>query len=744
MQNQQLGQKLSNISSMIQQYQPLPQNTSTITSIPPPTPQSIKQPQVLQSLINDQKQFQQDVSGLIAKLDQMQYQNSPRRNQPTINGQSQVQPFQTQPDFVVQPTLSSPSSRCAPFVKQQDTKKAKEQNTSILRQAEQLEYFIQANNELKKALAQSNNKITEQQKHLDQLIKQNDEQKQQLITNEQNKIIQQKQYNDQIQNMQISHQRELQQIKNNENEQKQKIESQWQQKYNLKSNELNQATKLLNNKINSLQKDVNDKQEQLNSLIFQTKELSNQLEKRVQDLSVKEELLSDKQFELERLQNQFNQALEKYEHNIKDMIQNHTQDMISQDQVIDELKQHNIILSQQIIKIEQQNSKDIENIKKNHLKELNDKLDEIVQKNLKEKQQIQNHYDEIIYKLKNEKNNLQQTKDQQQLFLEQKVQVLSQEYKTAVETVKKQQEKILMLNDQLSQLEIQAKNFNRENINQIAYLNQKLKEMSSIQPQNQNINYYYNELKTQNLDLRTQLEEKKEKLDELINNLNQVIEINFTYKTQLSEFQEKLSNVSYNNEKENEAYFNQIKQQKITIAELSKKVDQYAKNEFNLNNQIKELKNNIEQLGNLKLGNKGDNFDKEKELNKHLIQKTNEYKQQIVDLENVLQGLQEELQQKNQLIFIHEKTINELKKNGKEIKQQIMSSQMSGIFLNEKQVQEYESQIMQLKDETNSQKVKIESLQSQLKQVRKDKAHLSMTLMNSGMLNIQSSVTEKN
>ncbi|CAD8079930.1 unnamed protein product [Paramecium sonneborni] len=744
MQNQQLGQKLSNISSMIQQYQPIPSNPTQILSIPSSTPNKMQQPQVLQSLINDQKQFKQDVSGLIAKLDQIQNQNSPRRNLNTIYGQSQVQPFQNQTDFLLQPTLSSPSSFCVPSTLTQDPKKIKEKNTNILRQTEQLEFFIQSNNELKKALQQSNNKINEQQKHLDQLIKQNDEQKQQLIANEQNKIIQQKLYNDQILNIQLTHQKEIQQIKNSENELKLKIESQWQQKYTLKANELNQATKLLNNKINQLQLDVKDKQEQLNSLIFQTKELSNQLEKRVQDLNVKEELLSEKQLELERLQYEFNQALEKYEYNIKESIKNHNQDVITLEQHIDELKQHNIILSQQIINIEQQYAKDLETIKRNHTQEVNEKLDEIIQKNHKEKQQIQNHYDEIINKLKYEKNQIQQNKDQQQLFLEQKVQILNQEYKSAVETVNIQQDKIQVLTDQLSQLEIQAKNLNRENINQIAFLNQKLKEMSSVQPQNQNSNYFYNELKSQNLDLRTQLEEKKEKLDQLINNLNEVIEINLTYKTQLSEFQDKLSNVSYNNEKENEAYFNQIKQQKITISELQKKLEEYIKNEQNLNNQIKELRNNIQQLGNQKQGIKGDIYEKEKELNKHLIQKTNEYKQQIVDLENILQGLQEEIKQKNQLIKVHEKTIQEQKMNSKEIRQQIMSSQMSGIVLNEKQIQEYESQIMQLKDETNSQKIQIESLQSQLKQVRKDKAQLSMTLMNSGMLNIQSSVTEKN
>ncbi|CAD8090973.1 unnamed protein product [Paramecium sonneborni] len=737
MQNQQLGQKLSNISSMIQQYQPMPPNPSQILSIPSTTHNQIQQPQVLQSIMKDQKQFKQDVSGLLAKLDQIQNQNSPRRNLAPIYGQSQVTPFQNQNDFLLQPTLSSPSSVCVALNIPQDQKKTKEQNTNILRQAEQLEFFLQSNNELKKALQQSNNKINEQQKQLDQLIKQNEEQKQQLIANEQNKIIQQKSYNDQILNVQLTHQKEIKQLKNSENQLKQQIESQWQQKYTLKANELTQATKLLNNKINSLQMDVKDKQEQLNSLIFQSKELSNQLEKRIEDLNVKEELLSEKQLELERIQNEFNQALEKYEHNIKESIQNHSQDVISLEQLIDELKQHNIILSQQIINIEQQNAKEVETIKKLHTQELNEKLDEIIKKNQIEKQQIQKHYDEIINKINSEKSYLQQNKDQQQLFLEQKVQILNQEYKTTLETVKMQQDKIQILTDQLSQLEIQAKNLNRENINQIAYLNQKLKEMGSAQPQNQNSNYCQNELKSQNLDLRTQLEEKKEKLDQLINNLNQVIEINSTYKIQLSEFQEKLSNVSYNNEKENEAYFNQIKQQKITIAELQKKIDQYIKNEVNLNNQINELRNNIQLLGNQKQGFKGDNYDKEKELNKHLIQKTNEYKQQIVDLENLLQSLKEEVKLKNQLI-------SELKMNNKEIKQQIMSSQISGIILNEKQVQEYESHIMQLKDETNSQKAKIESLQSQLKQVRKDKAQLSMTLMNSGMLNIQSSVTEKN
>ncbi|CAD8084876.1 unnamed protein product [Paramecium primaurelia] len=322
----------------------------------------------------------------------------------------------------------------------------------------------------------------------------------------------------------------------------------------------------------------------------------------------------------------------------------------------------------------------------------------VCNKNVTQSQQLsktlpqKKNYEEMIEILMKEQEFLvQQYNDQVNIF-ENKMKELSQENNNLVEQNKLFLEQNLQLNEEVTQL-----------------------KSKQISLQNQSINQ--NTQKTVQL-LEYQLEQKKEELNQLIEKMNEILSINQQTQEKNNELSQQINTILEQKEKEINAYFTQITMYKQTIQDLELKITQLLQNDQLQQKTLKEQQNKLVVI---------EQSERNKQQLKNNVKETFEYKQLILELDSKCVTITEKDNQ-----------IETLKIKNKMIQQQLAQTQEYQISL--KNLQEVliqrDKENEELKSDLINKDQEIERLNQSLKMVRKEKAKLSINLMNAGMANL--------
>ncbi|CAD8167259.1 unnamed protein product [Paramecium pentaurelia] len=640
MERKPIGEKLSNISALIQkqqqpkdsqddqdemkQYKMIFPNMNKQESQEKNQLKDSDKLQQVQSIIQEQKQFQNDISKLLNRLGKIQEQN-PQSNTKTISinqQQSPQSPFeqsqnQTPNNRMTQsvsvlPKQGTPAQPPQPIqlfvqnspINDQQFRNLKEQNVDLLRQIAQLQPLQQVVNDLKLLLQQCNDRIREQQKQIDIILQENIQLKQQIIIIDQEKVNNKRQFDEIMANTSLIHQRDMQSIRFQAQENLNALESTWKQQYVLLRTENEAIINNLNTKLAITQKDNQSQQDLINNLLVQNKELQQNLQSRITDLGFTQQTLVQKQQEFEQLQYNYNNSLEKYEINTKQMINQNLEKQQQYEKMILELKQHNDILSQQIVELDQTHKQLISNQQLKVQHHINGKLEEVQKMSIIEKQQIQQHYEEKLNKLNSDKESQINQQQQQIIYLEQKLAILIQENKTLVDQLNKVQKKAENLEQIMITQEAAYQNLTKDSQYKTLSMTKQIQDLNSmIGNFNQNYNNQQtstrrsdnNEFTDKNIQLEQQLAYKKEEMDLLLHHLDQVFEINRDFENKIKTLQAQLELMEEKSNREQDQYNNQIKQLKQQNEELKQRVEVSIQIEQQKDQQIKELQQKLQE-----------------------------------------------------------------------------------------------------------------------------------------------------
>ncbi|CAD8118240.1 unnamed protein product [Paramecium sonneborni] len=308
-------------------------------------------------------------------------------------------------------------------------------------------------------------------------------------------------------------------------------------------------------------------------------------------------------------------------------------------------------------------------------------------------------------------------------------------YETMIETLMKEQEVLVkQYTDQIKLLEQKTQVFSNENNNLIqqnkqyleqnSQLNEEINHLKSKQTQ---INSSQSQLDTQiTIEfLENQLDQKKNELNQLIQNMNEIVSNNQKSEERNYELSQQINTILEQKEKEINAYFTQITIYKQTIQDLELKIAQLIQNDQSQQKALKEAQNktvNIEQQEKIK-----QNLLNSQQQLKINVKETFEYKQLALELDS-----------KNVTVTEKENQIETLKIKNSMIQQQLAQTQVCQTSLKENQevIIQLERENDNLKQNLISKDEEIQKLSQQLKMVRKEKAKLSINLMNAGMANL--------
>ncbi|CAD8117683.1 unnamed protein product [Paramecium sonneborni] len=308
-------------------------------------------------------------------------------------------------------------------------------------------------------------------------------------------------------------------------------------------------------------------------------------------------------------------------------------------------------------------------------------------------------------------------------------------YETMIETLMKEQELLVrQYTDKITILQKKTQELQNEN-NNLIQQNQLFSE------QNLQLNEEITHLKSkqfsinktqQSLDkektveyFENQLEQKKKELNQLMQKMNEILSISQKTEEKNNDLSQQINTILEQKEKEINAYFTQITIYKQTIQDLEFKITQFIQNDQTQQKILKEAQNKIVQI---------EQQEKIKQNSLHLqqqikinVKETFEYKQLVLELDS-----------KNVTIQEKENQIETLKIKNQMIQQQLIQTQISQTSLKEHQEIMIQREIENdnLKSNLINKDEEIQKLNQQLKMVRKEKAKLSISLMNAGMANL--------
>ncbi|CAK74545.1 unnamed protein product (macronuclear) [Paramecium tetraurelia] len=636
MERKPIGEKLSNISALIQkqqkpkdsqddqdemkQYKMIFPNMNKQESAEKNQLKDSDKLFQVQSIIQEQKQFQNDISKLLNRLGKAQEQDpQPNTKTSSINQQQSPQPFeqsqnQTPNNRMTQsvshlPKQGTPAPPPQPIqlfvqnspINDQQYRNLKEQNVDLLRQIAQLQPLQQVANDLKLLLQQSNDRVRELQKQIDVILQDNIQLKQQMIIIEQEKVNNKRQFDEIMANTSLIHQREMQAIRFQAQENLNALESTWKQQYVLLRTENEAVINNLNAKLAITSKDNQSQEDLINNLVASNKELQQNLcnysfQFRDQNDGFK--------FCLANLgiKYNYNNSLEKYEANTKQMINQNLEKQQQYEKMIIELKQHNDILSQQIVELDQTHKQSISNQQLKAQHHINGKLEEVQKMSIIEKQQIQQHYEVKLNKLNCDKESQINQQQQQIIYLEQKLAILVQENKTLVDQLNKAKKKAENLEQIMMNQEAAYQNLTKDSQSKTLSMTKQIQDLNSmIGNFNQNNNNQiastrrsdYPELTDKNQQLEQQLAYKKEEMDLLLHHLDQVFEINRDFENKIKTLQAQLELMEEKSNREQDQYNNQIKQLKQQNEDLKQRVEVSIQIEQQKDQQVKELQQKL-------------------------------------------------------------------------------------------------------------------------------------------------------
>ncbi|CAK57887.1 unnamed protein product (macronuclear) [Paramecium tetraurelia] len=303
-------------------------------------------------------------------------------------------------------------------------------------------------------------------------------------------------------------------------------------------------------------------------------------------------------------------------------------------------------------------------------------------------------------------------------------------YETMIEVLMKEQELLVQqYNTQVNLLENKAQ--------ELSYENNNLVEQNKLfLEQNLQLNDEVTQLKSKQLPvdpstqqavqvLEYQLEQKKGELNQLIEKMNEILSINQKTQEKNNELSQQVNTILEQKEKEINAYFTQITKYKQTIQELELKITQLLQNDLLQQKTLKETQNKLTVVEQSER-HKQNQLPQQQQL-KYNVKETFEYKQLVLELDSKCVTITEK-----------ENQIETLKIKNQMMSQQLAQTQGSQVSLQDLQeaLRQRDRENENLKSDLINKEEEIERLNQSLKLVRKEKAKLSINLMNAGMANL--------
>ncbi|CAK66702.1 unnamed protein product (macronuclear) [Paramecium tetraurelia] len=333
------------------------------------------------------------------------------------------------------------------------------------------------------------------------------------------------------------------------------------------------------------------------------------------------------------------------------------------------------------------------------------------------------------FKTYNNNKNVNQTQQLSQTLPQKKT------YETMIQQLMNEQEFLVkQYNDKIKILEQKTQELSKQNNNLVEqnqlFLDQNLQlknEVTIFQQKQYQINYeYLNEdtLKTVLL-LEQQLEQKKEELKQLIQNMDEILSINQKTEEKNNELSQQISNILQQKDREINAYFTQINTYKQTIQELELKIAQLIQSDQIQQQILKEAQTKITFLEQSDKNKQGSQLSSQQL--KFNVKESFEYKQLVLELDSKCVTITEK-----------ENQIETLKIKNQMVQQQLAQMQTCQVTNKDHQeaLRQKETENDDLRSQLISKDEEIERLNQQLKFVRKEKAKLSINLMNAGMANL--------
>ncbi|CAD8184325.1 unnamed protein product [Paramecium octaurelia] len=302
-------------------------------------------------------------------------------------------------------------------------------------------------------------------------------------------------------------------------------------------------------------------------------------------------------------------------------------------------------------------------------------------------------------------------------------------YETMIEVLMKEQELLVQqYNTQVYLLENKAQELSNENNNLV-------EQNKLFLEQNLQLNDEVTLLKSTKLSvdpstqqavqvLEHQLEQKKEELNQLVEKMNEILFINQKTQEKNNELSQQINTILEQKEKEINAYFTQITTYKQTIQDLELKITQLLQNDLLQQKILKETQNKLTVVEQSERNKQNQLPQQQLKCN---VKETFEYKQLVLELDSKCVTITEK-----------ENQIETLK-----IKNQMMSQQLAQTQGSQASLQDLQEALRQrvreneiLKSDLMNKEEEIERLNQSLKLVRKEKAKLSINLMNAGMANL--------
>ncbi|CAD8207634.1 unnamed protein product [Paramecium octaurelia] len=333
------------------------------------------------------------------------------------------------------------------------------------------------------------------------------------------------------------------------------------------------------------------------------------------------------------------------------------------------------------------------------------------------------------FKIYNNNKNVNQTQQLSQTLPPKK------NYETMIQQLMNEQEFLVkQYNDKIKLLEQKTQELSKQNNNLVEqnqlFLDQNLQlknEVTIFQSKQQQKNHeYLNEdtLKTVQL-LEHQLEQKKEELKQLIQNMDEILSINQKTEEKNNELSQQINNILQQKDREINAYFTQINTYKQTIQELELKIAQLIQSDQIQQQTLEKAQTKITVLEQSDKNKQGSQLSSQQL--KFNVKETFEYKQLVLELDSKCVTITEK-----------ENQIETLKIKNQMIQQQLAQTQASQVTNKDHQeaLRQKEVENDDLRSQLISKEEEIETLNQQLKFVRKEKAKLSINLMNAGMANL--------
>ncbi|CAD8110962.1 unnamed protein product [Paramecium primaurelia] len=308
-------------------------------------------------------------------------------------------------------------------------------------------------------------------------------------------------------------------------------------------------------------------------------------------------------------------------------------------------------------------------------------------------------------------------------------------YESMIQTLMNEQELLVkQYNDKIKLLEQKNQELSQENNNLVEqnklFLDQNLQlknEVTQFQLKQQQTNVIYSNEDTKKTVqfLEHELEQKKEELNQLIQNMNEILSINQKTEEKNNELSQQINIILEQKEKEINAYFTQISMYKQTIQDLEQKIVQLISNDSLQQQKLKEAQTKIIQIE--QSDKNKQNSQQQQQQQKYNVKETFEYKQLVLELDSKCVTITEK-----------ENQIETLKIKNQMFQQQLAQQQQCQISIKDHQdvLIQKERENDDLKSNLINKDEEIERLNQQLKFVRKEKAKLSINLMNAGMANL--------